>query len=66
MIIYIVVAVVVVVLVALVLRPGTEVNGGSLELFLGENKSEVDEDRKNAEGEVSHHHDSNLHKISPD
>lgn len=50
MIIYIIVAVVVVVLIALVLRPGAEVNGGSLDLFLGENSSDAsDDDRKNAQ-----------------
>ncbi len=62
MIIYIIVAVVVVVLIALVLRPGAEVNGGSLDLFLGENNGDAsDDDRKNAQGpppSLHSHHQS--------
>jgi hypothetical protein len=60
MIIYIIVAVVVVVLIALVLRPGAEVNGGSLDLFLGENSGDASDDaRKNAQGPSPSRHSSN-------
>jgi hypothetical protein len=65
MIIYIIVAVVVVVLIALVLRPGAEVNGGSLDLFLGENSSDAsDDDRKNAQGPSPPVHSHPIQKSS--